>query len=103
MWVFGPDVDPPANVEVWLQDERGLPVRQLYPAPTGDYLSQETFVGHIAGVEGGGIDPIAEAKRRGEIIAIARLGNKRHPEDAATVHQIYRQELQRARARYGGR
>ncbi len=99
MWVFGPDVAPPSNIEVWLQDERGMPVRQLYPAPTDTVGLDETYIGHIAGVEGGGIDPIMEARKRGTIIAVARLGNRRDSADTVKTHRIYEREVERARSR----
>lgn len=101
MWVFGPDVTPPANVEVWLQDNNGLPVKKIYP-PDARPATDKAFVSQIAGVEGGAFDPIREAEKRGQIVAIARLGNKLETGDGETVHKIYSREIARAKARAAG-
>lgn len=98
MWVFGPDLAPPANLEVWLQDEAGLPVQKLFPA-TGRTSVEEVFVRQIAGFEGGVFDPVQEAKKSGKIIAVLRLGNIREGSDQRSIHRVYRNEMLRAAER----
>lgn len=73
VWVFGPDVTPPANVEVWAMGGGRAPIK-LYP-PNERMNPEHAFVRQIAGVEGGAFDPVVEAEKRGQIVAITRLGN----------------------------
>lgn len=83
VWVFGPDVTPPHNVEVWL----GAPGRvaiKLYP-PDERTHPEQAFVRQIAGVEGGAFDPIREAEKRGQVVAVTRLGNVQRASDDAKV------------------
>lgn len=83
VWVFGPDVTPPHNVEVWL----GAPGRvaiKLYP-PDERTHPEQAFVRQIAGVEGGSFDPIREAEKRGQVVAVTRLGNVQRASDDAKV------------------
>lgn len=90
MWVFGPDLRPPGNVEVWTLDKvGGAPQTKLYPIdPVGEQPG-DVFVRQIAGVEGGAYDPIDEAMKRGQIVAIGFLGNWRTQHDARLTHTVY--------------
>jgi hypothetical protein len=85
VWVFGPDVTPPANVEVWAGGMGRTAVR-LYPPNERDH-PEEAFVRQIAGVEGGAFDPVREAEKRGQVVAITRLGNVQRGSDDAKVHK----------------
>lgn len=96
MWVFGPDLTPPQNIEVWLQDDRGLPVRKVYPHSPANPAG-EVFVSQLAGVEGGSFDPIAEAEKRGQILAIAMFGNWRGEKDQKKITAIYAREMKKHR------
>jgi hypothetical protein len=83
VWVFGPDVTPPENVEVWLGGP-GRTAIKLYP-PNERTHPEQAFVSQIAGVEGGALDPIREAEKRGQIVAVTRLGNVQHASDYSKV------------------
>ncbi len=100
LWVFGPDLTAPSNLEVWTQDEQGLPVAKLYP-PDGRIDPEQVFVRQIAGVEGGAFDPVAEAKKRGKLLAITRLGNVRASRDFAVINNIQRRERANSQALAG--
>lgn len=90
MWVFGPDLRPPGNVEVWTLDKvRGAPQTKLYPIDPVGESQGDVFVRQIAGVEGGAYDPIDEAMKRGQIVAIGFLGNWRTQHDARLAHTVY--------------
>jgi len=97
-WVFGPDLTPPANVEVWLQDASSALSTKLYP-PDAREKADEVFVRQIAGVEGGAFDPVAEAKKRGKVVSIMRLGNLRQNGDSKVIQRIHGEELRRAQER----
>ena len=98
MWVFGTDVTPPDNLEVWTQDAHGRPQRKLYPIG-GRVETGVSPVRQIVGIEGGGIDPVAEAQTLGRVLAVTRLGSVRTGLDQQNIHAIYNHEVQRARAR----
>ncbi|MBP8129975.1 MAG: hypothetical protein KA184_10405 [Candidatus Hydrogenedentes bacterium] len=98
IWAFGPDLESPRDIEVWLQDASGAPTQKLYP-PDGRSTPRETFVSQIAGAEGGAYDPIQEARKRGRILAVTRLGNMLGTNDYATIHGTYAREMDRARSR----
>lgn len=83
VWVFGPDVTPPNNVEVWLGGSGRVAIK-LYP-PNERTHPDQAFVRQIAGVEGGAFDPIREAEKRGQIVAVTRLGNVQRASDHAKV------------------
>jgi hypothetical protein len=95
MWVFGPDLTPPQNVEVWLQDRQGLPVQKIYPPDARTDIG-DVFVRQIAGVEGGAFDPVVEARKRGQIISITRLGSVRNDTDHEHIYEVHRREIERA-------
>lgn len=95
MWVFGPDIEPPRDIEVWLQDSHGLPVQKVYP-PAGRTELDEVNIRQIAGVEGGAFDPVREARQRGKVIAITRLGSIRGTDDPAVIRNVHRREMERA-------
>ncbi|HOC68526.1 MAG TPA: hypothetical protein PKO23_06920 [Candidatus Hydrogenedentes bacterium] len=98
MWVFGSDITPPDNLEVWTQDAYGKPKQKLYPG--GGRMEPDVSPVHqIVGVEGGGVDPVAQAQTLGTILAVTRLGNIRTGLDQMNIHGIYNQEVQCARAR----
>jgi hypothetical protein len=82
VWVFGPDVTPPANVEVWAGS--GSTAIKLYP-PDERTVPTHAYVRQIAGVEGGVFDPIREAEKRGRVLAITRLGNLHRGDAGAKV------------------
>lgn len=94
-WVFAPDLAPPDNIEVWVEDERGVAVQKLYPSDART-TTQDVSVMQIAGVEGGVLDPIREARKRGQIIAVAYLGNWRYKGDEAIINGLYNKALKDA-------
>lgn len=98
MWVFGSDVTSPDNLEVWTQDAYGKPQHKLYPGG-GRTEPDMSPVHQIVGVEGGGVDPVAQAQTLGTVLAVTRLGNIRTGLDQMNIHGIYNQEVQCARAR----
>ncbi len=98
MWVFGPDLTPENNVEVWLMDASGNLETKLYP-PDSRRNAGHTLMSQIAGVEGGTFDPIAEAEKRGQVVAVLRLGSRMDDGDERQAHRIYSQEIERARNR----
>ncbi len=98
MWVFGTDVTPPDNLEVWTQDNYGKPLQKLYPGG-GRTEPNVSPVHQIVGVEGGGINPVSEAQTLGTILAVTRLGNVRTDIDQMNIHGVYHQEMECARAR----
>jgi hypothetical protein len=87
VWVFGPDVTPPANVEVWATGMAATPIK-LYP-PNERTLPEQAYVRQIAGVEGGAFDPVREAEKRGQVVAITRIGNLHKPSDDAKVRKAH--------------
>lgn len=95
MWVFGPDLAPPDNVEVWVENAQGVADQKLYPSDAR-LDTREASVMQIAGVEGGVLDPIREARKRGQIIAVAYLGNWRYPGDEETIRKLYNQAVSTA-------
>lgn len=94
-WVFGPDVDPPRNIEVWTVDNAGQVKMKLYP-PADRSSTDEVYIRQIAGVEGGAFSPIDEARRLGKIVAVARLGNKRETSDLWDIEKDYSDTLKKA-------
>ncbi|MCC6145757.1 MAG: hypothetical protein IT368_18270 [Candidatus Hydrogenedentes bacterium] len=95
MWVFGPDLTPPQNVEVWLQDKQGLPVQKIYPPDARTDIG-DAFVRQIAGVEGGAFDPVVEAKKRGQVVSITRIGSVRDAGDHEHIYEVHKREIERA-------
>lgn len=98
VWVFGPDLNSPPNLEVWAVGETGDLVQKLYP-PNARESADEVFIRQIAGVDGGAFDPIEEARRRGKVVAITRLGNKRETSDTYDIQEVYPRELEHARSK----
>lgn len=87
VWVFGPDVTPPPNVEVWGMGLDTTPVK-LYP-PNERHHPNTALVRQIAGVEGGAFDPVVEAEKRGQVVAITRLGNLHEASDDVLIRKAY--------------
>ncbi len=92
IWVFGPDLSPPDNIEVWIENVNGEPHQKLYPSDARTD-TRDVSVMQIAGVEGGVLDPIREARKRGQIIAVAYLGNWRMDGDAEVITRLYNNAL----------
>ena len=88
MWVFAPDLAPPDNIEVWVENANGVAEQKLYPSDAR-MDTREVSVMQIAGVEGGVLDPVREARKRGQIIAVAYLGNWRYEDDTETINKLY--------------